>query len=80
MVSFSPSSGDTLRKHFFPLASIVIWLKIHVEVPEDYGIYLHFKEKKKRGIEELLINFKDIGSFFSCPFYEGWKDKYRTYY
>ena len=34
------------------------------QVPEDYGIYFYFKKGKKRSNEELLINFKDVGSFY----------------
>ena len=50
------------------------------QVLEDYGIYLHLKERKKRGVEELLIDSKEVGSFYSCTFHERWKGKYPTYY
>ena len=34
------------------------------QVFQDYSTYLHFQNKKKQSIEELLINFKDVKIFY----------------
>lgn len=39
------------------------------QVFQDYSTYLHFQNKKKQSIEELLINFKDVKIFYSRPCY-----------
>ena len=39
------------------------------QVFQDYSTYLHFQNKKKQSIEELLINFKDVKIFYWRPCY-----------